>query len=325
MPVKEFDINEYIASLNLSEEDKKAVAPIFAKPEVVAEIKRGWNSKAEGSALMNEVSEAKKAAALEKAEADRIKTEAEAETSKARSWADALKKYETDTQQTAAEKLELEAKTTAYEKYLTDIGVEPTRALEGVQIPKPPVRQDPPVPPVKEPPAIDPKLLEGFVQREVAEQAIGLVANLPFQLNEVQFRHLELYGKPAPAAEINKVREIYLNPENKRHFVDIAAETFHFAERETAIAAENLEKEATRRAEEMFTKRMSELNLPSAALDSLTPASVESAVKFASKAFSDNGSRASDANSTQVSAEEMSQFLQINEELNQQGIRPSTF
>lgn len=324
---KPFDVNEYIASLNLSEEDKKAVAPIFAKPEVVAEIQRGWNSKAQGSELMNEVSAAKAAAAAEKAEADRIKAEAATELQKSKAWAEALTTYEGDVQTTVAERDALAADKASYEAYLESIGVEPSYALGGRQPVKPPVVQPPAAkePPVQQPPAIDPEMLKNYLTTDQVRPAIGLLSNLPFELNKIQLKHARLYGKELPDAEMDSIQAAYLDPANTRSLTDIAAERLHFGEREKAMEEERITRLVEERSLELYTKRMSELNLPSAAIDSLTPASVESAVKFASKGFSENSKRANEGDSTQVSAEEMQAFLQVDQELAAAGIRPLNF
>lgn len=322
MPAKPFDINEYIKSLKLSEEEEKAMRPILEKPERVEEIKRGWNSQSESSRLVDEASTLKTAAAAEKAEAVRIKEEAEAERARNTGWADALKKYEADTQATAREKDKLAAEKEGYEAYIKSLGIDPSLALEGARISAPPVPIAPA--PAPAPAPIDPKLFEGYVKKEdyykEVAPAVRLLSDLPFELNAVQFRHMELYQKAAPVDVMRQVQQKFLDPANKRPLSEIAAEEFHFADREKALSDEALEKEATRRADEMFTKRMSELNLPSATLDTLTPGSVENAAKFASDGFAKNSGRATDANSTQIGAEEMQAFLQADQELAGKGV-----
>lgn len=330
MPAKPFDINEYIKSLKLSDEEEKAMRPILEKPERLEEIKRGWNSQSESSRLVDEANTLKTAAAAEKAEADRIKAEAEAALAKNQTWHDALKLYEGETQATkvardalAEEKELLTAKNAGYEAYLKSLNVDPMSALEGVHLPKLPVRQEPPVlEPKATAPVFDEETMKkyGLVTAKQVQPAIDLLGNIPFQLTALNFRHMELYGKPMPSTELDALRTDYLNPQNTRSLDEIAAEKFHFADREKALAAEALEKEASRRAEEMFTKRMSELNLPSAALDSLTPGSLENAARFASETFAKNSGRAAEANATQIGQEEMQAFLQVNEELAQKGV-----
>lgn len=327
MPAKPFDIQEYVKSLKLSAEDEKAITPILAKPEVVEEIKRGWNSQSESSRLVDEANTIKTQAAAEKAEADRIKAEAATELQKSKAWAEALTKYEGDVTATVAERDALAADKASYEAYLESIGVEPSYALGGRQPVKPPVVQPPAAkePPVQQPPAIDPEMLKNYLTTDQVRPAIGLLSNLPFELNKIQFKHARLYGKELPDAEMDAIQAAYLDPANARSLSDIAAEKLHFGEREKAMEEERFTRLVEERSQELYTKRMSELNLPSAAIDSLTPASVESAVKFASKGFSENSKRANEGDSTQVSAEEMQAFLQVDQELAAAGIRPSNF
>lgn len=327
MPAKPFDMKEYIKSLKLSDEEEKALAPIFAKPEVEAEIKRGWNSQSESSRLVDEANAVKTAAEAEKAEALRIKTEAEAETTKNRGWADALKKYETDTQATAAEKDALAIKNAAYEKYLENIGVQPSYALEGVELPKPPVKQEPPV---NQPPAIDPALFDGYVKKEdyykEVAPAVKLLSNLPFELTTLNFKHMELYGKPVPSTELNAVQQEYLDPKNVRSLSDIAAERLHFADREKELSEQAINERVKKEAEEMFTKRMSELQLPGASIDAISANGGidQSALHFSSKAFAENAKRASSSDAG-VSAEEIQMFIEADAELAAKGIRPTPF
>lgn len=334
-----FDQKKYIDSLDLDDAQKAVMQQIFAKEKNVAEMNRGYAARDEASRLMDEGTKAKtdaeaikQASAAEKADADRIKAEAEAELTKNRGWADALKKYETDTQQTATEKAELEVKAQAYENYLKTIGVEPAFALEGVDLPKakpPAPRQEPPVPAPIAAPVIDEEMLAklGYAKREEVGRAATLLANLPFELNDVNARHRELYGKDAPATELKKVREAFLNEQNTRALSEIAAESFHFEDRQKELDEIAINERVNKQAEEMFTKRMSELQLPGSSIDAIAAnrgGIDETTLKFASKGFADNAKRSS-SNDAGVSAEEMAMFMEADAELATKGIRPTPF
>lgn len=325
-----FDLKKYVDSLELDDAEKSAMQKIFAKEKNVAEMNRGYSARDEASRLMDEGTKAKteaevakQAAATEKAEADRIKAETIALDQKNKDWAAALRKYETETQQTQTERDALAAEKVAYEAYLESIGVEPSFALSGKQPIKPPAPalKEPPVLVADPPkPVVDPDAMKDYLKRDDVVPAVNLLSNLPFELSAIHFQHQDLYGKPAPIAEMKKVQEAYLNPQNSRPLSEIAAETFHFADREKELSEQALEERAKTMAQEMYTKRLSELHLPSAAIDQI-PSDMSSAVKFASKGFSENSGRATEAN-TGVSEEEMQQFLQIDQELAAQGIRP---
>lgn len=320
-----FDLKKYIDSLELSDEEKKVAETIFAKEKNVAEMNRGYAARDEASRLMDEGTKAQKAAAAERADAERLRTEAAALVEKDRTWATALQKYEGDVETTVAERDALAAEKLKYEAYLESIGVEPSFALSGKQPIKPPAPAVKEPPPVQQPPAFDEKILEGYLKADQVRPAVSLLSNLPFELNKIQFKHARLYGKELPDAEMDSIQAAYLDPANTRSLSDIAAEKLHFGEREKAMEEERITRLVEERSQELYTKRMSELNLPSAAIDSLTPASVESAVKFASKGFSENSKRANEGDSTQVSAEEMQAFLQVDQELAAAGIRPSNY
>lgn len=324
-----FELKKYIDSLELSDEERKVAEAIFAKEKNVAEMNRGYAARDEASRLMDEGTKARQLAATERADADRIKAEAAAELEKNRDWANALKKYEPDFIQTTAERDALAQEKAQYEAYLESIGVEPSFALSGKQPIKPPT---PPVkdpPPVNQPPAsatITPEELKrlGLVTAQQMQPAINLLSDIPFQLTALNFKHMELYGKAIPATELNALKDEYLNPQNTRSLTDIAAEKLHFADREKELSEQAINERVKREAEEMYTKRMSELNLPGAGVGMIQP-NMDSVVKFASKGFSENAKRAGDGDTTQVSAEEMQQFLQVDQELAAAGIRPGGY
>lgn len=331
-----FDQKKYIDSLDLDDAQKAVMQSIFAKEKNVAEMNRGYAARDEASRLMDEGTKAKTeaeavrtAAAAEKAEAEKFRVDAAADLEKSRTWAVALKKYETDTQQTAAQKAELEVKAQAYESYLKTIGVEPSFALEGVELPKapPPAPKEPP-PVTHAAPVIDEELLAklGYAKREEVGRAATLLANLPFELNDVNARHRELYGKDAPATELKKVREAFLNEQNTRPLSDIAAEEFHFSDRQNELNEIAINERISKQAEEMFTKRMSELQLPGASIDAIAAnrGIDEQTLKFASKGFAENAKRAT-TNDAGVSAEEMAMFMEADQELANKGIRPTPF
>lgn len=316
---KEFNIQDYINSLKLSDEEKKVVEAIFAKEENVAEVKRGWNSVSEGSRLADEARAAAQTAAAEKAEADRLKAEAATELEKSRVWNAKMKEYEGNVQQTQAERDALAAEKLAYEQYLESIGVEPSFALSGKQPIKPAATPPPPVKADEPPaPAGDPEFLKRYETfQKQATGAVELLADLPFAIDEVHQRHIALYGKPAP--NMMELKAKYLNPQNTRTLMDIAAEDFHFADRQKELDEQALNTRAEQLATEKFEKRMSELHLPSTVIEQIRD-SVP--VKFASEDFSKNTSRAGEVSAATVPDKDMEAFLQLDAELAAQGIRP---
>ena len=324
-----FDTKKYIDSLDLDDAQKAVMTAVFAKEKNVAEMTRGFAARDEASRLMDEGTKAQKeaealrlAATADKTEAERLRAEAAALVEKDRTWAEQLSKYETDTQATHLERDALAAEKLAYEAYLKDtIGIEPSLVLGGKQPIAPPKPREPIVP-VPDPtkPAIDPDMMKGYLKTEEIVPAVQLLSNLPFELNKIQFKHARLYGKEVPDTEMDAIQTAFLNPENRRALGDIAAEHLHFTEREKALAEEALNTRAETMAQEKYEARMSALNLPGAAVESIQP-NIESTVHFASKGFSENSRRPS-AGMAGVSAEDMAEFLQVNEQLNAQGIRP---
>lgn len=330
---KEFDIADYIKSLKLSDDEKKVAEAIFAKPENLAEAKRGWNSVSEGSRLADEARQASATAATEKAaadaakvEAERIKAEALAETEKNRVWFGKLKEYEDGVTRTEAERDAFAVEKAAYEAYLESIGVEPSFALSGKQPIKP---GTPPPPPGNgngnETVFDETKFAEllgkqGYVKQSDLQPAAQLMVNLPFELQEVQLRHAELFGKMAPIDKIKALQTAYLARENTRPLMDIAAESFHFADRQKELDEQALNERAEQIATEKFEKRMSELHLPAAVIERIRD---DVPVKFASDDFSKNTSRAGEVSAANVSDKDMEAFLQLDAELAQQGIRPN--
>lgn len=326
MPAKPFDINEYVKSLKLSHEDEKAMAAIVAKPEVAEEIKRGWNSQSESSRLVDEANQTRTAAAAEKAEADRIKAEADAAIKANQDWAAALLQYEPANIAVAAERDALTEEKLAYEAYLRDvIGIAPSLVLDGKEPIKPtPVTKEPPV--NNQPPApatLTPEDLKrmGLLTANQVQPAIDLLGNIPFELTALNFEHMELYGKPIPSTELAGLRTEFMNPKNERSLADIAAEKFHFAERRTQLSEQALVARAQTMADEMYKKRMDDLQLPSVAVGEI-PANLDSVVHFNSKGFTENSKRPAEGMAG-ISAEEMGEFLQFDKQLADQNIRPT--
>lgn len=331
---KEFDIAEFLGSLDATDAEKQALQAVFAKEKNVNEVKRGWNSVSEGSRLADEARTAaaaaateKQAAAAEKADADRLKAEAQAETEKNRTWFAGLKKYEGDFTQTKAERDALAAEKLAYEQYLESIGVEPSLALSGKQPIRPNVQ--PPAAPGNgngDQPVFDETKFadllskQGYVKQSDLQPAAQLMVNLPFELQQVQMRHFELYGKFLPPAKIPELQSAYLNPQNSRTLMDIATESLHFADREKEIAEQQLKETAETMAKDMYEKRMSELQLPAAILDRIQS---DVPVRFGSEEFAKNTSRATDATAAEVSSRDMQEFLRIDGELAAMNIRPN--
>ncbi len=322
---KEFDINEYIASLNLSEDEKKAVAPVFARPEVVAEVKRGWHSKAEGSALMNEVSTSRAAVAAEKAEAEQIRAAAEQKLKENQDWAVALKQYEPTNMAIEAERNALAEESRTLQTYLRDvIQINPSLVLDGKEPIKPtPVTKEPPVIQPPTPATITPEEMKkmGLLTAQQVQPAIDLLGSIPFRLAAADAEHKELYGKSIPAAELEAMGVEFMNPKNERSLADIAAERFHFAERRGQLAEQALSERATVMANEMYKKRMDDLQLPSVAVGEI-PANMDSVVHFNSKGFTENSRRPAEGMAG-ISAEEMNEFLQFDKQLAEQGMRPT--
>lgn len=325
MPAKPFDINEYVKSLKLSPEDEKAMAAIVAKPEVAEEIKRGWNSQSESSRLVDEANQTRTAAAAEKAEADRIKAEADAAIKANQDWAAALKQYEPANMAVAAERDALTAEKLAYEAYLRDvIGIAPSLVLDGKEPIKPtPVTKEPPPVQPPTPATLTPEDMKrmGLLTANQVQPAIDLLGNIPFELTALNFEHMELYGKPIPSTELAGLKTEYMNPKNERSLADIAGEKFHFAERRTQLAEQALTTRAETMAAEMYKKRMDDLQLPSVAVGEI-PANLDSVVHFNSKGFTENSKRPAESMAG-ISAEEMSEFLQLDKQLADQNIRPT--
>lgn len=334
-----FDIKKLIDSWNLNASERQAAEAMFAEGSPAFEdLKRGYSARDEASRLMDEGAKAKTEAeklaaqiAADKAEAERIRQEAIAETEKNRTWAQALKTYEVDSQQTQIEREEFAAKSAAYEAYLKEIGVTDTAAVLAGRMPAPRQSATPPAPPPArvpgngdQPPAqgIDPKFIERYEAFEKqAGSAVSLLANLPFQIEELQLTHEALYGKRIPAAKIMEMRDKYLNPQNTKALMDIGREELHFAEREKELQEQAITERANQMAQEMYQKRIDELHLPSALLDQ---AEAKPIVQFHSKEFTENVKRAGDLAQGNVDQAQLDAFMQANEELAQQGIRPST-
>jgi hypothetical protein len=337
MADKEFDIKKFLAGLDLNESERQAAEAIFTKEKNVAEIKRGWNSVSEGSRLVDEAKSLKTQAeadravvAAEKAEAERIRQEATAETEKNRTWAQALKTYEADSQQTQLEREEFAAKNAAYEAYLKELGYNDTTAILAGRMPALRQPAPPPPPPASRvpsneaPPApgMDTKFIERYEAFESqAGKAVGLLANLPFEIDELQSTHADLYGKRIPGAKLMELRGKYLDPQNTRSLMDLAREDLHFADREKELQEQAITERANQMAQEMYQKRMDDLHLPSAVLERAESAPI---VQFHSKEFTENGSRAGDLAQGNVDQKQLDAFMTVDAELAAQGIRPST-
>jgi hypothetical protein len=332
-----FDPKKLIEGWGLNETQRQAAEALLAEPKVAEDLKRGYSAREEASRLMDEGTAAKTeaetiraAAAAEKAEAERIKQEALAIDSKNKTWAEALKIYEAESQQTQLEREEFAAKSAAYEAYLKEIGVTDTAAVLAGRMPAP--RQPAPVvnPPTKvpgngnEPPpasAMDTKFLERYEAFEKqAGNAVGVLANLPFEIEELQSTHEALYGKRIPGAKIMELRAKYLDAQNTKALMEIAREDFHFAEREKELQEQAIEERAKQMAQEMYQKRIDDLHLPSALLDQ---AETQPTVQFHSKEFTENGSRAGDLAQSTVDQKQLDAFLAVDAELAAHGIRPS--
>jgi len=208
----EFKIEDYIKSLNLqTDEEKKAAELLFAKPERVEEVKRGWNTVQEGSRIVTEAQTLKQQAEA----AQRAAAEKEAAN---KAWFDSLKKYEDDAKATAD-------KATAYEKYLADMGLTPEAVLTGSGV-QPPARK-------AAEPAMDTKFLEENKQfRDQVTATATLLADLPFELQAISNRHVELYGTVPPPAVMRELKGKFLDPSNTKPLMEIASAELHFGERE---------------------------------------------------------------------------------------------
>lgn len=332
-----FDLKKVLDEMKLSAADRTAAEALFKEGSpALTELQRGYSARDEASRLMDAGTAAKTeaetlraTAAAEKAEAERIKQEALAETEKNRTWAGALKTYEIDSQQTQLEREEFAAKNLAYEAYLKEIGVTDTAAVLAGRMPAPRVAAPPPPPAARVPgnepppaPGMDTKFVERYEAFEKqAGSAVSLLANLPFEIDELQSTHEALYGKRIPGAKLMELRGKYLDQQNTKSLMDLAREDFHFADREKELQEQAIEERAKQMAETMFAKRIDELHLPSALLDRTT---AEPIVQFGSKEFTENGARATESIASTVDQKQLDAFIAADAELAAAGIRPST-
>lgn len=301
----EFNKDEWMKSLNLQTEDeKKAAELLLANPERVKEIQRGWNSVSEGSRLAAEAQRAK-------AEADAAKLAAEEKAKNTDTYFQTLTQWEKDEKKTLAAET---ARRTAYEAYLKDIGVEPETALSiagaGVQ---PSARK-------ASEPVIDPKIFEEQkLLREQVTATASMLADLPFELQMISNKHAELYnGKLPPPEVMSKLKETYLNPQTTKPLMTLAAEEFHFADREKQLADEQLEKRVEQMLAEKTMKWESEHKLPTGALSA---AETEPAVNMTSEKFASDIKRSSDADISLVSERDLAAFAAAEQDLAASGIR----
>lgn len=294
----EFKIEDYIKSLNLqTDEEKKAAELLFAKPERVEEVKRGWSSVSEGSRLAQEAQQAKAAA-----EAAQRAAAAKDEANKV--WFDQLKKYEDDSKATAD-------KATAYEAYLKDMGLEPATVLAGTGV-QPPARR-------QAEPAMDQKFIaeNKEFQDRVAATAT-MLADIPFELQAISNKHFQLYGTVPPPDVMRGLKEKFLNPQNKQPLMEIAAADLHFSEREKQMQDADLEKRVNQMLAEKTTAWESAHKLPTGALSA---AEQEPAVNMTSDKFASEVKRSSDNDVNRVSDQAMAAFLAAESELAAAGIR----
>jgi hypothetical protein len=294
----EFKIEDYIKSLNLQTDDeKKAAELLFAKPERVEEVKRGWNSVSEGSRLVTEAQTAKAAA-----EAAQRKAADDAAANKA--WFDSLKKYESDSE-------DAKAKKTAYEAYLTDVGIPLEAALSGNGV-TPPARK-------VEAPVADTKMLDEQRQFQAQVTATAqLLADIPFELQAISNKHFQLYGTVPPPDVMSALKGKFLDPNNKQPLMEIASADLHFSAREKQLADADLEKRVEQMLAEKTTAWESAHKLPTGALSA---AEVEPAVNMTSDKFASEVKRSSDNDVNRVSDQAMAAFLATDAELAGAGIR----
>lgn len=294
----EFNKEEWMKSLNLtSDEEKKAAELLLGNPERVKEIQRGWNSVSEGSRLAQEAQQAKAAA-----EAARVAAEQKDLTNKA--YFDSLRKWETDA-------LADKDKATAYEAYLKDMGLEPATVLAG-NGGLPPARRS-------AEPAIDPKFLEENKNFQAQTAATAkLLADLNFDLAVASNRHYELFGKMPPADAVMQLKTEFLSAQNQKGFTDLAAEKFHFGDRQKQLDEEALQRRTDELVAEKITKWESEHKLPTGALSA---AEVEPAVNMTSDKFASEVKRSSDNDVSRVSDRDMAAFLAADSELAGTGVR----
>lgn len=288
----EFKIEDYIKSLNLqTDEEKKAAELLFAKPERVEEVKRGWHSVSEGSRLVTEAQAAKAAAET----AQRAATEKDAAN---KTWFEQLKKYEADA-------LADKDKANAYETYLKDMGLEPATVLAG-NGGQPPARK-------AAEPVMDPKFIEENKQFQARTAATAkLLADLNFDLTVASNRHFELFGKMPPPEVVMQLKDEFLNPQNQKGFSALAAEKFHFGEREKQMQDAELEKRVEQMLAEKTTAWESAHKLPTGALSA---AEVEPAVNMTSDKFASEIKRSSDNDVSRVSDRDMAAFQAAEAEL----------
>lgn len=331
-----FDLKKALDEMKLNASEREAAEALFKEGSpALTELQRGYSARDEASRLMDAGATAKTeaetiraAAAADKAEAEQLRQAALAETEKNRTWAGALKVYETDSQQTQLEREEFAAKSAAYETYLKELGVTDTTAILAGKLP---VRQLPPpvVPPARvpgnEPPpaqGMDQKFVERYEAFEKqAGSAVQILANLPFEIEELQSTHEALYGKRIPGAKIMELRTKYLDAQNKKPLMEIAREDFHFAERETELQEQAITERATQMAKDMNQKFIDDMHLPTAMLDRTT---AEPIVQFHSKEFTEQVSRAGDLAQGNVDQKQLDAFIAADAELAAAGIRPST-
>ncbi len=189
-----------------------------------------------------------------------------------------------------------------YEAYLKSLGLDPAKALAGE------VQTVPGAPPPPAVPQFDAaKFDERYVDRNTVAQATKLLIDLPFQLQIVQQKHFELYGKPAPADKLLEMQQEYVK--SGRPFQEIAADSFHFADRTQELAKEQMTKDAEKVAEERFQKLVQEHGLPTPQTNS--PTALVFTNEFAQVTPG--------ANPGQPTQNEIARFNEVNAELQKSG------
>ncbi len=294
----EFKIEDYIKSLNLQTDDeKKAAELLFAKPERVEEVKRGWNSVSEGSRLATEAQQAK-------AQAEAAQRKAAEGDAANKAYFDTLKKYE-------AESEDAKVKKVAYEAYLKDMGLEPAAVLAGAGV-QPPARK-------AAEPAMDQRFIDENKQFQAQVTATAqMLADLPFELQAISNKHFQLYGTVPPPEVMTELKGKFLDPNNRQPLMEIATAQLHFTDREKQMADEALNRRTDELVAEKIQKWESEHKLPTGAL---AAAETEPLVNMTSEKFANEVKRSSDADVGNVSERDLSAFAQAEQELAQAGIR----
>jgi hypothetical protein len=286
---KTVDPTKLLEGLTLTPEQQAAINAALSVPENHETLSRRFLRREEGTRLAQE--------------AQRSKADAEAEMQRAQAFQSELVSWEQQNK----------PKLTAYETYIKNLGIPEERVLSGAN-PNPPAPGQPagtnPQPPGTA--AYDPTLIKkDFVSREEMGLAAKEMVEIPFDLHNISVRHRELYGVEAPAEKLIEIRGEYLK--TGKPLQALAAEAFHFDTRAQELAAQKLEQETTRLAEEKFQKMISERGIPAAV-------AAETSSALFSEDFAKSTSSSERAQSTDAA---FAHFQQTNAELDQQGKRPT--